>query len=209
MCWSSIVSLETEMMDGTISSRILSKEILISTYFPVCLPERKAVLFNEKLVVLATHSVFFLEPPDGDLSAVTAGSQESRFLWVPGDTVDILVMSFGHLSSQREHRLIWISCLILLKHSHCIVTAGSCQGASQSTPEHRLTELSWVWFEKVTNLDIYKPVKSVEKSASEFSRWNHVMRSTKETSYWKKIILTLPLCDKCRKRCLRYNFVNI
>lgn len=44
-----------------------------------------------------------METPDGDFSIVAAGGQESWLLWVPGDTVDILAVGFGHLSCQREH----------------------------------------------------------------------------------------------------------
>lgn len=45
-------------------------------------------------------SFLFLELPNGDVSVIAARSQESRLLWVPGHTVNILVVSSGHLSSQ-------------------------------------------------------------------------------------------------------------
>lgn len=80
-------------------------------------------------------SVLLLEPPDGDPSVIAAGGQESRLLRVPGDTVHVLAVSSGHLSSQREHGLVWIGRLVLLEHSHGIVTTGSCEGASQPTPK--------------------------------------------------------------------------
>lgn len=43
---------------------------------------------------------FFMQLPDGDISIITAGGQESSLFWVPGDTVNILTMSFGYLSNQ-------------------------------------------------------------------------------------------------------------
>lgn len=79
--------------------------------------------------------MFFMQLPDGNLSIITAGGQESCLLWVPGDTVNILTMSFGYLSSQQKHRLVRITGFFLLKYSHSIITTGSSKGTSQSTPE--------------------------------------------------------------------------
>lgn len=78
---------------------------------------------------------FFMQLPDGDLSIITAGGQESGLLWVPGDTVNILTMSFGYLSNQRKHRLVRITDGVLLKYPHRIITTGSSEGTSQSTPK--------------------------------------------------------------------------
>ncbi|KAF3851096.1 hypothetical protein F7725_012868 [Dissostichus mawsoni] len=73
--------------------------------------------------------IFWLKPPDGDVSVVAAGGEESRLLGVPGHTVDVLVVSSGHLSSEREHGLLWVSRLVFHEHSHCIVPAGGGQRA--------------------------------------------------------------------------------
>lgn len=81
--------------------------------------------------------VFLLEPPDADVSVVAAGGQESRLLRVPGNTVDVLLVSSGHLSDQREHRLVRMRRRVLLEHSHRVIAAGGSEGASQPTPEER------------------------------------------------------------------------
>lgn len=74
--------------------------------------------------------------PDCYLPIVTAGDKEPSLLGVPGDTVDILAVGLGYMGRQGENRLVWISCLILLKHTHSVITTCSRQGTGQWTPEH-------------------------------------------------------------------------
>lgn len=76
--------------------------------------------------VSTAGSVFFLKPPNCNVSVIAAGRQEAGLLWVPGHAVHILAVSLLHLSSQREHRLVCMGREILLKHSYAIVTTGSC-----------------------------------------------------------------------------------
>lgn len=82
------------------------------------------------------RSVLFVELPDGDVSVVAAGGQQSRLLRVPGHAVDVLTVSSGHLSNQREHRLVGIAG-VFLKHTHAVIAAGGGQGAGQTAPETR------------------------------------------------------------------------
>lgn len=75
-----------------------------------------------------------MELPDADLPVVAAGGQQSCLLRVPADTVDILTMSSGHLSSQREHGLVGIAAIFLLEHPHGVVATGGNQGTGPCTP---------------------------------------------------------------------------
>lgn len=72
--------------------------------------------------------MFLVQPPDGNLSVVAAGSQESCLLRVPGDAVNVLSVSFGHLSGQRKQRLIRIAVIVLLEHPHRVIATGGGQG---------------------------------------------------------------------------------
>lgn len=47
--------------------------------------------------VLFTGSGIRAVLPDGKLSVVTAGGQQPGFLRVPGHTVDVLTVGFGHM----------------------------------------------------------------------------------------------------------------
>lgn len=75
-----------------------------------------------------------MELPDADLPVVAAGGQQSRLLRVPADTVDILTMGSGHLSSQTEHGLVGIAAIFLLEHPHAVVATGGSQGTGPCTP---------------------------------------------------------------------------
>lgn len=82
-----------------------------------------------------SRSVLLLEPPEGDLSVVAAGDQQSCLLWVPGDAVHILAVRLVCMSCQVECGLVWMGCHILLKHTHSIIPTGSRQGTSELTPK--------------------------------------------------------------------------
>lgn len=109
-------------------------------YWNVLSQHKHALVQSRNMVTsfqnnISERLMFFIQLPNGDLSIITAGGQKSCLLWVPGDTINILTMSFSYLSSQWKHGLVRITGIFLLKHSHSIITTGSSEGASQSTPE--------------------------------------------------------------------------
>lgn len=83
-----------------------------------------------------SSSVIRVVLPDGKLSVVAAGGQQSRLLWMPGHAVDVLIVGFGHVGRQEEDGLLWVCSGVFSEHTDSIIAARGGQGTGQTTPWH-------------------------------------------------------------------------
>lgn len=80
------------------------------------------------------RSVLRVVLPDGELSVVTAGGQQSRLLRIPGHAVDVLIVGFGHVGRQEEDGLLRVGSGVFSEHTDSIIAARGGQGTGQTTP---------------------------------------------------------------------------